>query len=116
MRVDQLKTNQKTISIINKGCHLEGTFDFKGFLIVAGALKGTLNADTVITEEGSSITANITATFLTIAGAFSGEITTTDTLTLLKTSDVSACIRCGKLIIEEGCTVNGKICALPHRT
>ena len=38
------------------------------------------------------------------------------TLTLLKTSDVSACIRCGKLIIEEGCTVNGKICALPHRT
>jgi cytoskeletal protein CcmA (bactofilin family) len=111
-----LKTNQKNISIINKGCQLEGIFDFKGYLIVAGSLKGTLNADTVITEEGSTITADITATFMTIAGAFSGEITTTDTLTLLKTSEVSARIRCGRLIVEEGCTVNGKICALPHRT
>jgi len=111
-----LKASPRTISIINKGCHLEGNFDFKGYLIVAGTLKGTLNADTVITEEGSTITATITSTFLTVAGAFRGEITTTDTLTLLKTSDVSACIRCGKLIIEEGCTVNGKICALPRRS
>ena len=88
---------------------LEGNFDFKGYLVVAGSIKGTLNGETVITEENSYLAAKIKSTFLTIAGFFKGEIETTDTLTLLKTSNVNASIKCDKLIIEEGCTFNGKI-------
>ncbi|MBN2687556.1 MAG: polymer-forming cytoskeletal protein [Deltaproteobacteria bacterium] len=110
-----MKKSGKNISIINKDCHMEGIFDVKGHLIVAGTLTGRLNAETVITEAGSVIRADITATFMTIAGEFHGEITTRETLTLLKTSDVRACIRCGKLVIQEGCTINGKICPLPPR-
>jgi cytoskeletal protein CcmA (bactofilin family) len=108
-----LKKSGKNISIINKNCHLEGAFDFKGNLIVAGTLTGRLNADTVITEEGSVLRADITATRVTIAGEFQGEINTRETLTLLKTANVRACIQCRKLVIEEGSTINGKICALP---
>ncbi|MCD6332848.1 MAG: polymer-forming cytoskeletal protein [Bacteroidales bacterium] len=104
-----MKTSQKNISIISKDCKLKGDFDFKGYLIIGGSISGTLNAETVITEKDSHITANIKANLLTIAGFFKGEVEATDTLTLLKTANVSACIKCGKLIIEEGCTFNGKI-------
>lgn len=104
-----MKTNQKNISIINKDCKLKGHLDFKGYLIVAGSIDGTVNAETIITEEDSRITAKIKAAFLTIAGFFEGEIKVTGTLTLLNTSTVNACIQCGNLIIEEGCTFNGKI-------
>ena len=105
----QVKTRQKNVSILNKDCKLKGDFDFKGFVMIDGSISGTLNAETVITEKDSSITANIKSNFLTIAGFFKGEIETTNTLTLLKTANVNACIKCGKLIIEEGCIFNGKI-------
>ena len=104
-----MNTDQKNISIINKGCRLEGNLDFKGYLIIAGSVQGALQAETVITEEDSFVAAKITADYATIAGFFEGEITTTGTLTLLKTSRVDASIECGTLIIEEGCTFNGRI-------
>jgi len=104
-----MKADQKNISIINKGCRLEGDFDFKGYLIIAGTVKGTLRADTVITEEGSCVTAQITAAYATIAGSFEGHISTTGSLTLSKTSCVDAALECGTLIIEEGCLFNGRI-------
>jgi cytoskeletal protein CcmA (bactofilin family) len=111
-----VKTDQKNISIINKDCTLEGNFTFKGYLIVAGSVNGMLNGDTVITEEGSRVTANVKSNFLTIAGSFQGEISTMQTLTLLKTSEINASIRCSKLIVEEGCTINGKISAGTHHS
>jgi len=104
-----VKTNQKNFSIINKDCKLEGNLDFKGYLIVAGSINGTVHAETIIAEEDSHIKAKIKAAFLTIAGFFEGEINVSGTLTLLKTSKVNACIQCGKLIIEDGCTFNGNI-------
>jgi len=51
---------EKDVSIINKGCRLNGTLDFKGYLIVAGTVEGMLTAETVITEEGSIIKADVT--------------------------------------------------------
>ncbi|MBN2516047.1 MAG: polymer-forming cytoskeletal protein [Deltaproteobacteria bacterium] len=107
-----MKANQKNISIINKDCKLEGNLDFKGYLIVAGSIDGIVNAETIITEEDSHIKAKVKAAFLTIAGSFEGEIKVVETLTLLKTSTVNACIQCGNLIIEDGCTFNGKIIGL----
>jgi len=104
-----MKTNQKNISIINKHCRLEGTLDFTGYLIVAGSIHGTLNAETVITEEASHVSATVHVSSLTVAGSFDGDITTTGTLTLLKTAHVNASIKYGRLIIEDGCTLNGKI-------
>ena len=104
-----MKTDQKNISIINKGCRLEGDFDFKGYLIIAGSVTGTLRAETVITEKGSCVTAQITADYATIAGSFEGQISITGTLTLVKTSCVDASLECGTLIIEEGCMFNGRI-------
>ena len=103
-----MQTNNKNVSIINIDCKLTGNFDFKGYLILAGSIKGNLTAETVATEKESHINGKVKAHTLTIAGSFEGEITATDTLTLLDTADVSALIKCGKLITETGCIFNGK--------
>ncbi len=100
---------EKDVSIINKGCTLSGTFDFKGYLIVAGTMEGVLHAESVITEEGSTVKADITAKHLTIAGIFEGNLAVTGVLTLLGTAHVRASIQCGKLVVEEGGILNGKI-------
>jgi len=100
---------EKDVSIINKGCRLNGTLDFKGYLIVAGTVEGVLNAESVITEEGSTIKADVTSENLTIAGTFEGNIIVTGLLTLLGTSNVRASIQCGNLVVEEGGILNGRI-------
>lgn len=104
-----MKEKDKNISIINKGCSLSGSLDFKGYLIVAGTIEGVLNAESVITEEGSFIKADVTSERFTIAGRFEGNIIVTGTLTLLGTADVQGSIQCGNLIVEEGGILNGKI-------
>lgn len=100
---------EKDVSIINKGCRLNGTFDFKGYLIIAGTVEGALNAESVVTEEGSTIKADIASEHLTIAGTFEGNINVTGILTLLGTSNVRASIQCGNLVVEEGGILNGRI-------
>lgn len=107
-----MKEEDKDISIINKGCRLNGDLDFKGHLIVAGTVEGVLNAESVITEEGSFIKADATSKELAIAGRFEGNIIVTGTLTLLCTANVQGTIRCGNLVVEEGCILNGKIAPL----
>ncbi len=108
-----MRKNSKNVSIINKDCYLKGDFDFKGYLILAGSINGNLNAEIVATEKESHINGIVRVNTLTIAGSFEGEITATDTLTLLDTANVNALIKCGKLIIEKGCILNGKTEPLP---
>jgi len=108
-----VRKNSKNVSIINKGCNLKGDFDFEGYLILAGAIIGNLNAEIVATEKESHIYGIVRVKTLTIAGSFEGEITATDTLTLLDTANVNALIKCGKLVIEKGCILNGKTESLP---
>ena len=107
-----MKEKDKDISIINKGCSLNGSLDFKGYLIVAGTVEGVLNAESVIAEEGSFIKADVTSEMLAIAGRFEGNIIVTGTLTLLGTANVQGSIQCGNLVVEEGGILNGKIIPL----
>ncbi|MGO9137331.1 MAG: bactofilin family protein [Syntrophales bacterium] len=102
-----LKSNN--ISIINRNCKIEGILHFGGHLIVEGTIEGTIVAETVFTEKDSNVTAKISATSLTIAGYFEGDIEVTGTLTLLKSADVRGDIRCRNLVIDEGGTINGSV-------
>ncbi len=104
-----MKAKRENVSIINKDCNLEGTFDFKGYMIVAGTINGTLNAETIVTEENSRVLATTNVNSMTIAGYFEGELTVTETLTILGTGNVKAQIKCNKLAIEEGGILNGNV-------
>jgi len=104
-----VKAKRENVSIINRDCNLEGTLDFKGYLIVAGSINGALNAETVVTEEDSRILANVTVNSMTVAGYFEGKIIVTETLTISGTGNVKARIKCNKLAIEEGGILNGNV-------
>ena len=108
-----MKPKRENVSIINRNCNLEGILDFKGYLIVAGSINGTLYAETVVTEEYSHILAKATVNSMTIAGHFEGEMIVTETLTILSTGNVKAQIKCKKLAIEEGGILNGNVKFLP---
>ena len=103
-----MKVKEDQISIINKGCKIEGQLYFNGHLIVEGIIQGTLNGESIFTEKDSHITATVHAKFLTVAGFFEGEIEA-DMLTLLKTANVEGHIRCHKLVVDEGGILNGSI-------
>ncbi|MDO9528076.1 MAG: polymer-forming cytoskeletal protein [Syntrophales bacterium] len=104
-----MKAKRENVSIINRDCNLEGTLDFKGYLIVVGSINGTLNAETVVTEEDSHILAKANVNSMTIAGYFEGEMIVTETLTISGTGNVKARIKCNKLAIEEGGVLNGNV-------
>ena len=76
-------------------------------------MEGVLNAESVTTEEGSIIRADVTSRNLTIAGTFEGNIMVTGLLTLLGTANVRSDIQCGRLVIEEGGILNGRILPPP---
>lgn len=104
-----MNLRKNNISIVNKDCKIEGILHFRGHLIVEGLIEGTLFAETVFTEKGSNVKAQISATSLTIAGNFEGEIEVTGTLTLMKSADVRGNIRCHNLVIDEGGIINGSV-------
>ncbi|MGZ3597497.1 MAG: bactofilin family protein [Syntrophales bacterium] len=104
-----MNVRNDNISIINRDCKIEGILHVRGHLIVEGIIKGTLLAETVFTEKGSNVTAKISATSLTIAGYFDGDIEVTGTLTLLKSADVRGNVRCRNLVIDEGGIINGSV-------
>ena len=104
-----MNAKQDNVSIINRNCNFEGTLDFKGYLIVVGNIKGTLNVETAMVEKDSRILAKATVNSMTVAGYFEGEMTVTETLTISGTGNVKARIKCNKLVIEEGGILNGNV-------
>ena len=104
-----MNARNNNISIVNRDCKIEGILHFRGHLIVEGIIEGTLLAETVFTEKDSNVTAKISATSLTIAGYFEGDIEVTGTLTLMKSANVRGNIRCRNLVIDEGGIINGSV-------
>ena len=104
-----MNARNNNISIVNRDCKIEGNLHFRGHLIVEGIIEGTLLAESVFTEKDSNVTAKISATSLTIAGYFEGDIEVKGTLTLLKSADVRGNIRCRNLVIDEGGIINGSV-------
>ncbi len=103
-----MKINRDNVSIVQAGCQIEGMLKFSGYLIVAGTIKGQLEAETVITREGSGISGNLHAQSLSVAGLIEGDIVV-ETLSLMKTADVNGTVQCANLIVEEGGRLNATI-------
>ena len=77
------------MSIIDRELTVEGTVSFKGQLIVKGAGKGNLHGDTVVIAEEGSVEARATVANITIGGTFSGELESSEKLTILATGKCS---------------------------
>ena len=100
---------QESLSIIDKGCSVEGSFDVRGKLVVAGTLRGALTGNTVVTVEGSHVDAPAKVREMVIGGEFEGDITVYDTLTILSTGVFSGKIICKSITLETGGKLNGRV-------
>jgi cytoskeletal protein CcmA (bactofilin family) len=99
----------KSLSIIDKDCFVEGTFNVTGKLIIAGSLKGALIGNTVVTVEGSSVDAPAKVREMTIGGDFQGDITVYENLRILSTGVFSGKVACKSLSLETGGRLNGRV-------
>jgi cytoskeletal protein CcmA (bactofilin family) len=103
---------QESLSIIDKDCSVEGSFDVKGKLVVAGTLKGALIGDTVVTVEGSHVDAPAKVREMIIGGEFRGDITVYESLRILSTGTFSGKITCNSITLDDGGRLNGRVTPL----
>ncbi len=100
---------QESLSIIDKDCSVDGSFDVKGKLVIAGTLKGALVGNTVVTVEGSHVDAPARVREMIIGGEFKGDITVYESLRILSTGIFSGKITCNSITLESGGKLNGRV-------
>ena len=100
---------QESLSIIDKDCSVEGSFDVKGKLVVAGKLKGALIGNTVVTVEGSHVDAPAKVREMIIGGEFKDDITVYESLRILSTGVFSGKITCNSITLDNGGKLNGRV-------
>jgi cytoskeletal protein CcmA (bactofilin family) len=100
---------QESLSIIDKDCSVDGSFDIKGKLVVAGTLKGALIGNTVVTVEGSHVDAPARVREMIIGGEFKGDITVYESLRILSTGSFTGKITCNSITLDSGGKLNGRV-------
>ncbi|MGH7780131.1 MAG: bactofilin family protein [Candidatus Binataceae bacterium] len=100
-------------SRIGKGTKASGKLHFKGPVRIEGEAEGEISGDEVIIASGAVVSARISAGKVTIAGAFSGEVTARERVELLATARAQCTISTPSLILNEGATFDGD-CKMPR--
>jgi cytoskeletal protein CcmA (bactofilin family) len=100
---------QESLSIIDKDCSVDGSFDVKGKLVIAGTLRGVLKGNTVVTVEGSHVDAPARVREMIIGGEFKGDITVYESLRILSTGAFSGKITCDTITLDNGGKLNGRV-------
>ena len=107
----------KNISIIDEGTIVDGTFSWKGKLVIKGTVKGTLSGDVITIAKEGAVYAAIKAASFTIGGRFEGDIEEADELIILSTGNCSGKIICKELIVEAGGILNAEVtCSKIHNS
>jgi cytoskeletal protein CcmA (bactofilin family) len=86
-----------------------GNIESEGSIKVDGKVKGDLNsAGDVFIGEGGSVTGNITASNVNLAGAVEGNITVKGILKILSTAKLYGDIKVNSFVADEGALFQGK--------
>lgn len=104
-----MKGKNKHFSILDNHFSMEGVVEASGQLIIKGAVKGTLRADTVVIAEGGVVQAEAHVTRMTIGGSFEGVVTAAEELVILATGCCSGKIRCKHFVVEAGGVLNAEV-------
>ncbi len=99
----------KSISIIDRGLKVDGTVYSKGRLIIKGAVRGTLEGETVIIAQEGVVHADTKVASMTVGGTFKGEIRASQELIILSSGNCSGKIVCKDLVVEAGGMLNAEI-------
>ena len=104
-----MKDDGNKFSIIDKGMTVDGSVVGKGNLVVKGAVKGTLNGESIVISEEGHVTAETKAQTMTIGGSFDGRLETSGQLVILTTGNCSGEIVCGDLVVEAGGRLDARV-------
>jgi cytoskeletal protein CcmA (bactofilin family) len=94
------------ISVSIKG-EISGSED----LTVDGQVEGRIELPehTLTIGPNATVVADINAKFVTIFGTVVGTVVTKDKADIRKSASVEGSLTCGRLAVQEGATINGKI-------
>jgi len=111
MKFPKLKQTDiiKIDTLIGKRAVITGDITGKGNFKIDGKITGdiTIKGD-LVTGDKSSVTGNIIAKNIIIAGEVIGDVEASGQLTIKATGSISGDQKCGSLIVEEGSSVVGK--------
>jgi len=101
-------------SRIGKGTKASGKLTFRGPVKIEGEAEGEISGDEVVIATGAVVSARISASKVTIAGAFSGEVTARERVELMATARVQCNISTPSLVLNEGAQFDGD-CKMPAK-
>jgi cytoskeletal protein CcmA (bactofilin family) len=101
-------------SRIGKGTKASGKLIFRGPVKIEGEVEGEITGDEVIIAPGAVVSARISAVKVTIAGAFTGEVTARERVELMPTARVQCTISTPSLVLNEGAQFDGD-CKMPNK-
>ncbi|MBR5151807.1 MAG: polymer-forming cytoskeletal protein [Elusimicrobiaceae bacterium] len=95
-------------SVVSAECYFQGTLNVQGSLRVDGTLEGTVdNARHVIVGDGGKIAGDVSAEIVVCAGTIEGNVCA-EMLEILGKASILGDIRAKKMIVEEGCRIDGR--------
>src|SRR5262249_8328146 len=102
-----------TESKFGKGSKISGKLNFRGLAKIEGEAEGEITGEDIVIASGAVVSARISATRVTIAGVFSGEVTARERVELLATARAQCTISTPSLVLNEGATFAGD-CRMPR--
>jgi cytoskeletal protein CcmA (bactofilin family) len=100
-------------SRVGKGTKVSGKLNFRGPARIEGEAEGEITGEEIVIANGAVVSARLSATRVSIAGVFSGEVTARERVELLPTARVQCTISTPSLVLNEGATFDGD-CKMPR--
>jgi cytoskeletal protein CcmA (bactofilin family) len=96
-------------TIISDSSNFKGNIETEGTLIVHGSVTGTIKCGSLEILQEGDVDANVEAENISVAGKFQGEMICNGRLNILSTGTVIGEIAYGRLSIESGGKLAGKL-------
>ena len=101
-------------SRIGKGTKASGKLLFRGPVKIEGEAEGEITGDEVVIAPGAVVSARISAGKVSIACAFTGEVTARERVELMPTARVQCTISTPSFVLNEGAQFDGD-CKMPSK-
>lgn len=96
-------------TIISDSSNFKGNIETEGTLVVHGSVTGTIKCGSLEILQEGDVEANVEAENISVAGKFQGEMICNGRLNILSTGKVIEEIAYGRLSIESGRKLAGKL-------
>jgi len=97
-------------TVIGAGITIEGEITTDEDVVVQGTVRGKLNAkDGVVVEQGGVVEADVTGGALSVSGAITGNITSSDRVDLQPGARVVGNVKATRITIADGAQFKGNV-------